>query len=127
MLSKKIYLGRRISKDGSGLTERARVTRRERDYKGSVLTGDSLVAMDTDGPDAEGRGQRKLASQTIEIVAKIARLYRRYHGEPIVMDPKLEAWLVGPATYGDMTTLEHPASRLQLTAMLEIAADTRLY
>lgn len=119
-VEKTVYLGRRLSKDGSGLTACARATRQEQDYTGSVQFCDSLVALNDGAYDPEG-GQRKLAGETIAVVAAMAREHRQNHGESIVNDPELEAWLVGPAAHGDLAALERPASRLQLAALPEVA------
>ena len=120
-VEEKIYLGRRVAKDGSGLTECARATWRELHYDGSVLIGDSTVAMREDGPELDGSTQREVVSETLAGVAEIAKVYSQNHGESIVADADLASWLVGPATFRDMTTLAHPASRLQLAAMPVIA------
>lgn len=68
--------------------------------------------------------------QTITVVAAMAREHRQNQGESIVMDPELEAWLVGPAADGDLAALERPASRLQLAALPEVARllrETRVF
>ncbi|MBC7414461.1 MAG: hypothetical protein H7327_05960 [Herminiimonas sp.] len=120
-VEEKIYLCRRMNKDGSALTACARNTRREIEYLGSVRLGDRRDALHADGPDPEGRSQRALFLQLMPVIALIGAEYRRNQGEPIVVDADLASWLGSPEVIKDMTGLQYPARRLQLGPMLEIA------
>lgn len=116
-LEEKSFLAHNVNKDGSIMQGAPVRTRSEMAYTGAVDVGDSLET-----PAAIGaKSQRQRAVATFHSLAYLSAMYHENHGQALLLDPQLHAWLHSPVFCRDTSLLGTPGTRLQLGGMAGIA------